>query len=150
MEPSLHVERVDKLPLDLEQLIAQSLTESFRGVQRLSDDWRSGSNRFLLPGEALFVARLNRDLAGVCGLNRDPFADDAVARLRHLYIAPAYRRRGVGRALVAAVLEHARSRFQCVRLRTDRADADQFYLALGFEKINETSQHTHALSFVAR
>jgi GNAT superfamily N-acetyltransferase len=150
MAPSLRIDRVDQLPLDLDQLVHEGATENFQGVERLSSDWRGGSNRFSLPGEALFVARLDRELAGVCGLNRDPFLGDSVGRLRHLYIVRAQRRQGVATALVNAILDHAHSSFQYVCLRTDRADADMFYLALGFEKTTGTSHHTHLLKLVPR
>jgi RimJ/RimL family protein N-acetyltransferase len=52
-----------------------------------------------------------------------------------LRVAPAYRRQGVGRALIDAAVEHARRLgYVSVRLETqnDNVDAVQFYLRCGF------------------
>jgi GNAT superfamily N-acetyltransferase len=124
---SLHVGCVVTLPVDVDELVTASVSEDFRALQRLRTEWDQGTNRFSDHGEALFEARLGPRLVAICGLNRDPYTDrQDVGRLRHLYVSPDCRRKGVGRALVAAILQHAGSNFQLVRLRTDRTDADQF------------------------
>lgn len=146
MEHSLKVSRIESLPFDLGELVAASLREEFFGVQRLSNDWHQGSNRFAERGEALFEARLERRLVAICGLNQDPYsALDAVGRLRHLYVAPDRRRLGVGKVLTTVVLSYAASSFRTVRLRTDRPDADRFYLALGFTRSWRTPESTHEI-----
>ncbi len=56
--------------------------------------------------------------------------------LWHLYVAPSHRRRGNGRALVEAVIGHARSEgMRCVWLESNTLayPAIQFYRRLGFE-----------------
>ena len=77
-------------------------------VRRLVDEWRDGSNRFDRPGEAVFGAWVEGRLVGVCGLNIDPYVrDERMGRVRHLYVLTACRRHGVGRLLMARVIEAA-------------------------------------------
>src|SRR5262245_15867190 len=76
MLANLTVSRARELPADLEPFVQASLSEGFRFLQRLRDEWNSGVNRFTEPGEAFFVARHPASLAGVCGLNRDPYSSD--------------------------------------------------------------------------
>ena len=54
------------------------------------EEWRTGTNRFDRPDEALFGAWAKGQLVGVCGLNIDPYrGDDRVGRVRHLYVLSA-------------------------------------------------------------
>jgi GNAT superfamily N-acetyltransferase len=140
------VVRVTSLPSDLDELIRPSLREDFFAIQRLRDDWVSGANRFDVPGEALVEARSGPRLAGICGLNHDPYRHDGkLGRLRHLYIHPEFRRRGIGLWLVSQLLDHARANFDRVRLRTLREDADRFYAAIGFARVAGEADATHAI-----
>lgn len=100
------------------------------------------------PGEALFAAYADGSLAGICGLNVDPFADDPqVARVRHLYVVPVFRREGIGTALLNTVLEAAqRAGFSEVRLRTDMPAAARFYESRGFG-LSTVGTATHVRRF---
>ena len=114
-------------------------------MERLRDEWLSGRNRFDGPGEAFFVASIDQRMVGVCGLNVDPYANDpSVGRVRRLYVAPGARRKGAGRALVAAAIAQARVSFRKVTLRTD---ADLFFKAVGFERVEGVEAATHQLVF---
>src|SRR5262249_23887642 len=64
-EPELRLERITELPQDFD------------------DDWESGANRFDGPGEVLFEARVGSRLVGICGLDRDPYAQ--WAEIGHLF-----------------------------------------------------------------
>lgn len=146
MDAQLKISTLDAWPIEGDELVTKALGENFRALLRLRDGWLDGSNRFAERGEALFAARLGSDLAGLCGLNRDPFTTaEGVGRLRHLYVVPAYRRRGIGRALVTHLLAHAKGHFRTIRLRTDSAGADTFYLALGFNRAPGNPDATHEL-----
>ncbi len=143
----LSVERVGQLDLPvLQPLLDASLAEGHRLVQRIRDDWESGANRFERAGEALFLARRGYEGVGVCGVNVDPYADDPrLARLRHLYVHPDLRRRGVASGLVQRCVAHAAGNFDRMRLRTNRADASRFYVAVGF-RLTDEPDATHTLS----
>ena len=79
-------------------ILRESQDEGFRMVERLVHEWESGANRFAKPGELLLALRRGRSSLAVCGLNLDPFArSESIGRLRHLYVAKAWRRRGWGR-----------------------------------------------------
>jgi GNAT superfamily N-acetyltransferase len=128
------IEPLQDLPVDaMGAFVIESERAGFRFVRRLIDEWVSGANRFDRPGEALFAARVDGRLVGVCGLNVDPYSVEArVGRVRHLYVLSAFRRLGVGRQLVAGVVAAAQGRFDVLRLSTGNESAVRFYEALGF------------------
>jgi GNAT superfamily N-acetyltransferase len=144
--PELRLERITELPEDFGDLVELGLDEGFGALRRMREGWDDGTNRFDGPGEVLYEARVGSRLVGICGLNRDPYAQSPdVGRVRHLYVDPAFRRRGIGRRLVSTIVEHAGGHFSRLRLRTLRADADQFYLALGFRRVPGEPDATHGL-----
>lgn len=146
-DQNLRIEDIDHLSDDFGELIALSLREDFYAMQRMRDDWDAGTNRFDRPGEILFEARAGARLVGICGLNRDPYAKSSeVGRVRHLYVDPEFRRRGVGRSLVFKIMECASRSFLRLRLRTLRADADLFYVALGFRRVAGETEVTHEMA----
>src|SRR5215475_13736753 len=98
----IHWERLRELPPGIEALVSESEATGLSLVRRLVDEWRDCSNRFDRPGEALFGAWFDERLAGVCGLNVDPYlGDERIGRVRHLYVLVEARRHGVARALMA-------------------------------------------------
>jgi GNAT superfamily N-acetyltransferase len=141
------IRRLHHLPADrFADLVTESEKAGFRFLRRLVEDWADGSNRFARPGEALFAAVGGGRIVGLCGLNCDPFClDGRVGRIRHLYVAEAYRRRGIGRLLVAAVVTAAHNAFDRLRLRTDHEPAARFYEALGFRRCNGEPKCTHVM-----
>jgi GNAT superfamily N-acetyltransferase len=142
----LAISRLHDLPADLDQLVQASLAEGYGHLERLREVWTSGADRFALPGEALFEARQEGRLVGICGLNRDPYAGRAeVGRVRRLYVVPDARRLGIARRLVTEVLREARGRFAALRLRTTTREGMLFYQALGFHPTTSTPTATHEL-----
>lgn len=143
---AVSIERVTTLPTaDLTPLVAESERSGWRFLRRLLDDWTSGANRFNGTGEALFAARADGHLVGVCGVNVDPYLRDGrVGRLRRLYVAADRRGSGIGRRLVERVVRSARETFDQLRVRTDSTAAAQFYEALGFER-RDSADCTHVL-----
>lgn len=144
------IERVSELATGcLDALLAESEQAGSLIVRRLVDEWASGANRFDRSGEALFAARIEGRLVGVCGLNVDPYsAEPRLGRVRHLYVLSAYRRRGIGRQLVASVIATARGRFDRLRLSTGNPGAAQFYERMGFRS-DEAAHCTHVMSVPA-
>jgi GNAT superfamily N-acetyltransferase len=139
--------RVDA-DLDLEavdDLISISRPDGFRFVTRLRNDWLERTNRFNGEGETLIQVASGRKLVAIGGLNRDPYAESGSSgRLRRLYVHPQWRGRGLGRQLVMRLVEHASDSFECITLRTDTSEADQFYRHLGFLRVDEDTV-THRL-----
>lgn len=139
----MRLERCTALPPDFDDLIESAETEGLTYLSRLAREWTLGVKRFDGDGEFLLLAWAGDRLAGVGGLNLDPFAEDAgVGRLRHLYVRPGHRGQGVGRALAERIIAGARESFGVLRVRS--SDAGAFYESLGFEATEEPKA-THRL-----
>src|SRR5438874_5887165 len=107
MQIRFQLDRITKrLPTGFDRLQAEAHAEGFRSLDRLAADWAAGTMRFDRAGEVLLAARSNGELAGIGGLTIDP-ADPAALRMRRFYVGQRFRRCGVGRRLVAALLEEA-------------------------------------------
>jgi GNAT superfamily N-acetyltransferase len=147
MATRFRVIRLEEPPPDrLAGLVVESEREGFAFVRRLVDEWESGGNRFDRAGEGLFAAVADGRVVGVCGLNVDPYlAGGRVGRVRHLYVAAGFRRRGIGTALVRAVIMEARGTFDRLRLRTASEPAVRFYESLGFRRTDDEPDCTCAL-----
>ena len=131
---------------EIEPLVAESERAGWRLVRRLVDEWSAGQNRFDQPVEALLAARHGAELVGICGLNIDPYAaDEAIGRVRHLYVAAGWRRRGVGGELVERIVQLSRARFRELRLRTRNPDAARLYERLGFQLRTDIPESSHVL-----
>jgi ribosomal protein S18 acetylase RimI-like enzyme/uncharacterized glyoxalase superfamily protein PhnB len=143
----VEIQRLSDLePNDLALLIADSEAHGLRFVRRLAEEWAGGVNRFDRPGEALFVARNDERVVGVGGLNIDPYvAEPRVGRVRHLYVLSACRRLGIGRRLVAEIIEAARDRFESLRLSTSNPEAARLYERLGFQPLVGVAHCTHTM-----
>ncbi len=121
----------------LDALRLEAAASGFLFLDRLVSEWRSGTNRFEQPGEVLVGAYVNDVLAGVGGLNCDPYEPNAsIGRVRHLYVAASFRRQGIGSDLLEAIIGHASNFYQAVRLRTDTKTAGEFYLRHGFSAVD--------------
>jgi GNAT superfamily N-acetyltransferase len=147
----LLIERLHDLPSAyVADLLSESERLGSRIVRRLVEEWDNRANRFDRPGEALFGAWVDGRLVGVCGLNIDPYAGhERIGRVRHLYVLSAFRRSGVGRQLVARVLQAAHGRFDELRLRTNNSPAAQLYETLGFTTCIGSDTSTHAAKLAA-
>ena len=145
MNASVRISTVSALP-DLGRMVEASTAEGHRMIARLREEWLSAKNQFTRPGEALFLALVEDELAGVCGVNVDPFSRRAsMGRVRNLYVFPEWRALGIGRALVGVVIRHSRASFDRLRVRAGTPEAGKFYEHLGFIPVEEDSA-THILS----
>ena len=143
----LTITQLEALPPELVDLEREASAQGFNFLDRLINEWRTGSNRFDKPGERLLVAVDAGNIVGIGGLNVDPYRPIGdTARLRRLYVANDFRRQGVGEALVCALLKEASRTFRVVRLSTDKEAAAAFYARLGFSAIeDETATHVKIL-----
>jgi GNAT superfamily N-acetyltransferase len=133
---------VGVLPDGFETLRLEARAEGYRFVERLADDWAAGSVRFDQDGEALLAAYVGAELAAIGGLTLDPAIPDAL-RMRRFYVRQRYRRCGIGRRLVAALLERAVQAGRTVMVNAAPGSAP-FWEALGFVP-DERDGHTHML-----
>jgi GNAT superfamily N-acetyltransferase len=131
----------------IEVLQSEARGEGYGFIETLVEEWASAKNRFDAQGEALCGYLDQGLLVAVGGLNCDPFAGRPdMGRIRRVYVRPAWRNKGIGRALVAALVEEARSHFRCVRLRAENAGAARLYESMGFAPI-ASPDATHILFF---
>lgn len=132
-------------PPDLTVLRREGMAEGHHFIERTLTEWDDGSNRFDMNGEGFFIARSNQTVVGMCGLNIDPFlTDPTIGRIRHLYVLPSFRRRGIGKKLMEACLHLAQSSCDRVRLRTFDGQPADFYVSIGFNTVEEDTA-THSL-----
>jgi GNAT superfamily N-acetyltransferase len=137
-----------ELPIPgMESLQSEALAEGFGFIETLVEQWASAENRFDAPGEILCGHLDQGLLVAVGALNIDPFAGGKeIGRIRKIYVRPAWRNKGVGRALVTTLVEEARKSFPAVRLRADNTNAARLYEKIGFAPI-ESPDATHMLIF---
>jgi len=139
----MHIEPVvDELPAEFDALRVEARADGYRFLDRLADDWRSGAMRFRQTGEAFLAAYAGDKLAGVGGLTVDPVVHGAL-RMRRFYVRRSFRRSGIGRSIVATLLDKAFKATTLVTLNAAR-DSVQFWESLGFVPDSEAG-HTHLL-----
>ena len=122
----------DDLPDAFDDLVAEASGEDVRNMTLLAEVWAQGA-RFQDDGEAILVAFLAGELAGVGALSVEPASPEPARRLRRFYVRPAMRRRGVATALASALMHEG---FDSVGLLTVNARASEaagpFWEAQGF------------------
>jgi len=144
-------QRIQTLPTDaLAPLLAASISEGFRFVERLVREWEEGKACFDRPGEVLLAAYEGASIVAIGGLTADPYTGDPMlGRLRHLYVGPHARRRGIGRQLMQALEQVAQTAYRAVVLRTDTASGAQFYESLGYAPLPAGGTATHRRELAA-
>lgn len=131
-------------------LLELSLNEGYDLVHRLWQEYESGENRFDSNGAALFGVECEDSLLAVGGVQRDPYLNrDDAGRVRHVYVHPGWRRAGLGRMLISALIDYSVARFEVLTLRTLTDHGDKFYTSLGFLREPNYDSATHWLSLEA-
>jgi ribosomal-protein-alanine N-acetyltransferase len=85
----------------------------------------------LAAGHHYFCAREGDSLIGYAGLVRV----GSEAEVHTLAVDPAHQRRGIGRALLRAILDHALGATVFLEVRTDNESAIRLYRSEGFDVI---------------
>lgn len=96
------------------------------------DPWSAGAFlEALAVGHHYLRAREGVALVGYAGLA----CAGAEAEIHTLAVDPAFHRRGIGRALLRAILDHASGATVFLEVRTDNSSAIALYRSEGFEVI---------------
>ena len=135
---------VSALPAGIEELAQLASAEDFAMVRRLVDDYVSGSNTFSEPGECLGVALSGDQLIAVGGINVDPYYNiSSLGRIRHLYVHPDFRRRGVGARLMELIERNGEKHFDVFQLFTASRTAARFYEGLNYVPVSDRWKVSH-------
>ena len=121
---SLSVERV-AAPTDDARLLIEELEAELSGNYAAEQRHGLSVQRVFQPGVVFFVARRDGRPAGCGGV---AFAD-GLAEVKRMYVRPAARGRGVGRAVLARLEEEARGR-GVTRLVLETGDAQHAAIRL--------------------
>jgi GNAT superfamily N-acetyltransferase len=95
----------------------------------------AGLKKFMPPGGRLLLARWDGQVAGLACMRQ---LDDEMGEVKRMYVRPAMRRRGIGRALLSGLLDEARATgYRRVRLDSARymVEAHALYRSFGFREI---------------
>ena len=112
----------------LDVLIAEAGAEGFDFLDRLTEDWATGTYRFDGEHEGLFGVYCGTELVAVGALSVDPFAGRAdTGRLRRIFVRKAWRGQGIGEGLVRALMGEASKGYAMVRLRAETPYAAGLY-----------------------
>ncbi len=139
------IKAADPLPAGLDDLAIEATAAGIRNVGTLIQQWESGDNRFNREGEALIIAvasgRVQSDFAsqsgvaavGVGGLSQCPDVPGAL-RVRRFYVATAWRRRGIARAIALRLISTGFAHTETLTCNARAsAAAPPFWEHLGFE-----------------
>jgi len=102
----------------------------------------SDPHKFHPPGGRFYLARVNEKAAGVGCLKR---LDAHIAELQRMYVLPAARGRGIGRAIARRLIEEARA-IGYRQLRLESLEfleaAHELYRSLGFRQIDRYAHNS--------
>lgn len=134
-------------PPGFDALAAEAAREAARSLARLQSEMAEIAPVYLGANGALFIAVADDLAVGVGGFTPD--IDDApgLGRVRRLFVARAWRRRGVGRALVERAAEAAAATGATRLVLRARPEAFSFFEALGFRPdAGQARTHSRVLS----
>lgn len=137
-----------ELPASFDRLVKISTSEAHEFLARTLREWQGEVNSFSKPGEVFFLAYSGETLIGCGGVNIDPYSSEAsLGRIRHVYVAPEYRRQGVASLILDACIKHSLAHFKALRLKANTLNrgSHDFYKKLGFHCTSEDPQETHRL-----
>lgn len=100
-------------------------------------EWQSLPGVYKPPAGCLLLAEVDGQSAGCVALR--PFPQTDTGEMKRLYVCPEFRYRGVGRALVAALIDMARNKaYKRIRMDTHpptMSSAISLYRQLGFHEV---------------
>jgi GNAT superfamily N-acetyltransferase len=138
--PTTRLHRADPArDLDVARMLFREYAASLGfdlDFQGFEDELRALPGEYGEPRGVILLAEREHQIAGCVALR--PLEDDGVCEMKRMYVRPAHRAAGVGRALALAILEEARTRgYRKMRLDTvaSMTPAITLYTGLGFRTI---------------
>ncbi|MFT3926940.1 MAG: GNAT family N-acetyltransferase [Myxococcales bacterium] len=123
---------MDGLPDGFSALHRCAEKEGFAHLSRLAAAWENGPST-PSPGEVLMEVRAQEQLVAIGALTAEPAESmKGALRVRRFYVHPHFRRRGLGRLLASALLDHGRAHSRAFTLHAPRPSSRAFWEAMGF------------------
>ena len=136
----------ETLPDDLPALQDEAAAEGYRFVDGILEEWDAG--RYATDDERNTLLAVYREgmLAAIGAVTPDPYdpAPDLL-RIRHVYVRPANRREGIGRALASALIQQGLALAPRLSLNAADAGASAFWEAMGFRPDADGFRRSHLL-----
>lgn len=126
-------------PAGFAALVAEAQAEGFERP--------AGAGVEAEPPILVLTAETAGALAGIGALAAD--AGHGVLRIYNVFVRPAFRRAGVGRALAQRLIAEGAARGRALVLTAATPQACAFWRAMGFARTGLAS-HTHELAFAER
>jgi putative acetyltransferase len=130
---------VEQLFIELAQFIYDNIYQRFGegfDIEELVSGWMALSHEFFYPKGCLVLASVDSEFVGIAGLRT---IGEKLGEIKHFYVRPPYRRRGLARDMLNALIEHSLSIGHTV-LRLDTGwfmeAAQAFYHSFGFQDIS--------------
>lgn len=131
-EESAALETVRQLFLEYAEELQENLC-----FQSFDEEVKNPLKKYGLPMGALFIAYWNDEPVGCIALQ--PLKEEGVCEMKRLYVKPAFRKYGIGKALVEALLK-ASHELGYTSMRLDTLErlqpAIKLYEQYGFKVIN--------------
>jgi ribosomal protein S18 acetylase RimI-like enzyme len=105
------------------------------GIEHMRADAARLPGPYIPPRGDIWIAQIDAEIVGCIALRPLP---GAVGEVKRMYVDPAWRGRGVGRALLERLIASARERgYRQIRLGTlhEMVEAQALYRSLGFTPI---------------
>ena len=109
-------------------------------IESMLDETVREFDKFLPPFGRLLFAEYKGQVVGLACMRK--IREDTV-EIKRMYVQPAFRRKGIGRALLESLVENAREiGYPTIRLDSTRfmAEAHSLYRSVGFQEIEPYSE----------
>ena len=141
---SFALTRIGALPDDFAALREAAEREDFLFLGRLGERW-DGVRYDADDLASVWGARVDGALAAIGAQTYDEYDPSPLhRRIRHFYVRPDRRRRGVGRALAQQLIKDAHAIAPRLHLRATHTVSRAFWEAVGFARVDREDR-THAL-----
>ncbi len=137
MSSKIEIRPISSSTIQLEEFAIEARESGYDFVDRLIQESKSGDNRFEKKGECFCGIFYGDVLVGCGGINQDPYTDQHIGRLRHIYVLKHARKKGLARQLVLELVNRSKATFNIFRLRAADKDAAKFYDAIGFSRTDD-------------
>lgn len=133
------------LPAGVAALTTAAEQEGIGIVSTVLERWCDGTERFQDEGEAILAATADEEVIGIGALSQCPDVPGAL-RVRRFYVAPAWRRCGVARALATELLTVGLEHTDVITCNARAsAAAAPFWEIMGFVPVS-----THGITHIHR